>query len=774
MKVSKKIVGIILALTLVLSQFTTLGNIFGFGVIMAKADGVQGTTPPAPTNVICTSNTDTTIDLAWTTSTDSAGVTGYDIYRDGTEIGNASTASYTDSGLSASTSYTYTVKAEDTAGKISDASSPVSFTTANPSGATAPTAPTNVISSSQTDTTVSLLWTASTDDTGISSYDIFRNGAIIGNSSNTTYTDTGLSTSSTYTYTVKAKGSTGYVSDASIPVSFTTANPSGITAPTAPANLTSSSQTDTTVSLSWTASTDTTGISSYEIFRDGAEIGNSTGTAYTDTGLSASTTYTYTVRATDSNGYISDASSPESFTTDNPSGVTAPTVPTNLACTSNTETSISLSWTASTDDAGISSYEIFRNGAEIGSSPNTTYIDSGLSASITYTYTVKAEDTNGYISDASSTLDVTTPDTTPPTAPADLTCSSKTGTTVTLTWTASTDNVGVSGYDIYRDGIEIGYTSNMTYTDSGLSEATTYTYTIQAEDTAANLSDASNALNVMTSDTTPPTAPTEVTCTSNTETTVTLTWTASTDNVGVTSYDIYRNGSKVGSTANTTYTDSGLSVSTSYTYTVKAEDAVGNISDASSALNVTTPDTTPPTAPTDVACSSKTDTTVTLTWTASTDNVGVTCYDVYRNGMEIGSTSVTSYTDAGLSASTAYTYTVKSEDAAGNVSDASSAFNVTTANPPDTTPPTAPTNVTYTSVTDTSVTLTWTASTDNVGVTDYNIYRDGNEIGSTTGTTYTDSDLGAGTYYAYTVKAEDAAGNLSDASNPVSVTTTVS
>ncbi|MGW6208480.1 glycoside hydrolase family 6 protein [Streptomyces sp. NPDC055089] len=89
-------------------------------------------------------------------------------------------------------------------------------------------------------------------------------------------------------------------------------------------------------------------------------------------------------------------------------------------------------------------------------------------------------------------------------------------------------------------------------------------------------------------------------------------------------------------------------------------------------------DTQAPTAPTGVTATAKTSGSVSLSWTASTDNTGVTGYDVFRNGVKVGSTTTTSYTDSGLSASTAYTYTVKAKDAAGNVSAASSALSVTT------------------------------------------------------------------------------------------------
>lgn len=89
----------------------------------------------------------------------------------------------------------------------------------------------------------------------------------------------------------------------------------------------------------------------------------------------------------------------------------------------------------------------------------------------------------------------------------------------------------------------------------------------------------------------------------------------------------------------------------------------------------------------------------------------------------------------------------------------------------DTTPPTAPGNLRATGTTTTSVSLTWDASTDNVGVTGYEVYRGGTRVGTPTGTTFTDSGLTASTTYSYTVKAKDAAGNLSAASNQINATT---
>ncbi|MFC5908792.1 glycoside hydrolase family 6 protein [Streptacidiphilus monticola] len=187
-------------------------------------------------------------------------------------------------------------------------------------------------------------------------------------------------------------------------------------------------------------------------------------------------------------------------------------------------------------------------------------------------------------------------------------------------------------------------------------------------------------------DTTPPSVPTGLKVTGTTSSSVSLSWTASTDNVGVTAYNVYRGSTKVGTvTSGTTFTDTGLSASTAYSYTVTAQDAAGNVSAASAAVSATTAsstgggDTTPPSTPTGLTVTGTTSSSVSLSWTASTDNVGVTAYNVYRGSTKVGTvTSGTTFTDTGLSASTAYSYTVTAQDAAGNVSAASAAVTATT------------------------------------------------------------------------------------------------
>ncbi|MET9254580.1 cellulase family glycosylhydrolase [Streptomyces sp. NPDC003717] len=185
-------------------------------------------------------------------------------------------------------------------------------------------------------------------------------------------------------------------------------------------------------------------------------------------------------------------------------------------------------------------------------------------------------------------------------------------------------------------------------------------------------------------------------------------------------------------------------------------------------------DSQAPSAPAQLRSTAKTSTSVTLAWNAATDDTGVTGYDVYRGATKVGSPTTTGFTDTGLTAGTAYSYTVRARDAAGNVSSPSGALSVTTetgGGGGDTQAPSAPAQLRSTGKTASSVGLAWDAATDNVGVTGYDVYRGATKVGSATGTSYNDTGLSAATAYTYTVRARDAAGNTSAASNTVSVTT---
>ncbi|WP_423802973.1 fibronectin type III domain-containing protein [Paenibacillus dendrobii] len=183
-----------------------------------------------------------------------------------------------------------------------------------------------------------------------------------------------------------------------------------------------------------------------------------------------------------------------------------------------------------------------------------------------------------------------------------------------------------------------------------------------------------------------PTAPSNLRSTAVTSSSIALAWNASTDNVGVTGYDVYQGSAVVGSVSGSTlaFTHTGLAADTTYSYTVKAKDAAGNVSAASSALSVKTStsgggaDTQAPTMPTNLAVTGVTTSSVSLSWTASTDNVGVTGYNVYQGTTQVMTVTGTSATVTGLTAGTAYTFKVEAKDAAGNVSPQSAAVTATT------------------------------------------------------------------------------------------------
>lgn len=158
---------------------------------------------------------------------------------------------------------------------------------------------------------------------------------------------------------------------------------------------------------------------------------------------------------------------------------------------------------------------------------------------------------------------------------------------------------------------------------------------------------------------------------------------------------------------------------------------------------------------------------VTVAWSPSADNVGVAGYRVYFNGTFVKTQTATSYSRTGLACGTGYRISVSAYDSAGNRSSQASLTATTAActvtQPPaaDTQAPAAPASLTAASVTESAVTLSWPAATDNVGVTGYSVYRDGQKVADVTGTTASVSGLSCGTSYAFAVDAVDAAGNRS-------------
>jgi parallel beta-helix repeat protein len=179
---------------------------------------------------------------------------------------------------------------------------------------------------------------------------------------------------------------------------------------------------------------------------------------------------------------------------------------------------------------------------------------------------------------------------------------------------------------------------------------------------------------------------------------VDLSWSASTDTVGVTGYTVYRGGAPLITlgASTTSYQDLTVAPSTTYSYTVDAFDAAGNHSQQSIAALATTPaDTTPPSAPSQLHTTAVGATEVDVAWTGSTDNVRVDHYDVRRNNVSVGTTTLTSFADTTVQPGTSYTYAVVAYDEAGNPSGPSNSLNLTT--------PAAATTLSFAPVADTYV-----------------------------------------------------------------------
>ena len=338
----------------------------------------------------------------------------------------------------------------------------------------------------------------------------------------TTYSNTGLAAATSYSYRVRATDAAGNFSGYSNTATATTPAPPDTTPPTAPAGLTAMAASPSQVNLAWTAATDTVGVTGYLVERcqgSGctafAQIASVTTTTYSNTGLAAATSYSYRVRATDAAGNFSGYSNTATATTPAPPDTTPPTAPAGLTAMAASPSQVNLAWTAATDTVGVTGYLVERcqgSGctafAQVASVAGTAYGDAGLAPATSYRYRVRAMDAAGNLSGYSNTATATTPappDTTPPTAPAGLTATAANKSRINLAWTASTDNVGVTGYLVERcqgSGCtafaQIASVAGTTYSDTSLSPATSYSYRIRATDAAGNFSGYSNTATAAT------------------------------------------------------------------------------------------------------------------------------------------------------------------------------------------------------------------------------------------------------------------------------------
>ena len=274
-------------------------------------------------------------------------------------------------------------------------------------------------------------------------------------------------------------------------------------------------------------------------------------------------------------------------------------------------------------------------------------------------------------------------DTEAPTVPTNVRAENITENSADISWEASTDNVGVVAYEIYNDDVLLTTITEGTSTRlNELTAETEYNLSIKAVDAAGNKSEA-GTVSFKTEemkpevDTEAPTVPTNIKAENITENSADISWEASTDNVGVVSYEVY-NGDKLLITVKdkTSIKISDLKADTKYDLSIKAIDAAGNKSEAGTVSFKTEEikpevDTEAPTAPKDIKVEKITENSVYISWKESTDNVGVVAYEVY-NGDKLLVTvkDKTSVKISDLKAGTKYNLSIKAVDAAGNKSEA--------------------------------------------------------------------------------------------------------
>jgi chitodextrinase len=247
------------------------------------------------------------------------------------------------------------------------------------------------------------------------SYQWLKNGVAIAGANNSTYStpnstlaDNGAVYAVSVSNAPSFPGSTPSIAISANATLTVAPAPIDTTAPSVPANLVASAITQTTLTLSWQASTDAVGVTGYNVFLDNSLIGTSVTTSTSILGLLANTTYTFKVSAFDAATNESVPSTELVVTTLPMPDTTAPTIPTNLSASAITQTSFNLSWVASTDDVGVTNYEVFRNGVSVGTTALTSYSLTGLIANTNYDISIRASDTAGNWSAESLILSIKT------------------------------------------------------------------------------------------------------------------------------------------------------------------------------------------------------------------------------------------------------------------------------------------------------------------------------------------------------------------------------
>ena len=691
----------------------------------------EAPTPPANVHVVAATQSSVSVD--WDPAQDNVAVTGYYLYADGDRFRVSSTA-YTVQNADCGQSIAIAVVAYDAAGNRSALASAIVSTAPCPDRQP-PSAPQGFRQAATTQTSAVIEWIPSTDDVGVVRYGVYRGAQMVGAPTSPNAALTGLSCGSSTQFQVDAVDAAGNRSLRSS-VWVSASDCSDGQPPSTPTGLSVTSRDTTSVSLAWNPSTDDVGVADYRVSVGNVPATTTTQPEGTVSGLTCGTTYSFGVDASDVAGNRSSTATVSAATTACPTPppptsewtvcategqqctftgskdvrygangtYTAPrTFSAPVSC-SNTvfgdpvpgvakrcELRDASSTTPPPPPPPASEWTVcasegqqctFTGSKDVRYGANGTYTaPRTFSAPVSCSNAVFGDPLRGVakrceLRDTSSTTPPPPPppagDTIPPSPPTSLAVSASSNSSVSLTWSAATDNVGVTGYDAFANGVKSLTVAQRPAVLAGLKCGTAYQLGLEAFDGAGNRS-ARAGLTTSTApctDTQAPTAPQNVAATSRTETSIALSWSGSTDNVGVTAYGLYRGGAFQSPVSGTTGLYTGLSCNTNYTLAVDARDAAGNASARTTVMVSTTacPDTTPPSVPTGLAASNVTQSGLTLAWNATTDNVGTTGYDVYRNGSKVAYATTTSAAQTGLSCGTPYTFGVVARDAAGNSS----------------------------------------------------------------------------------------------------------
>ena len=529
---------------------------------VGSGGGGGDTTPPsAPTGLSVAGTTDTTVDLTWTASS-SSDVAHYIVYESGSKVAEATGTSTTVTGLASATELSLTLSAVDDAGNESGTAGPVTART---------DANAQDYSQSTSEPDASTLSVSFTPSHSAASVDL--NYSVDGGSQTTTAmsdgngdgtwtaTVSGLSGGQSVSYYFTFEKGGNYYDTASFSVTFG----GDSSAPTAPTNLTSPAQTDTTIDLSWDASTDNVGVDHYEVYLNGANRTSVSDTTVTLSNLSAGTSYDTYVVAVDAAGNRSAPSATITVSTsggsDGQSAYNGPhTIPGTIEAEDFDEGGSGVAYSDTT--AGNEGGAYRSTDVDLGGNGSGGTAVGWTAAGEWLEYTVQV--------DADGTYDLT------------VAVASGSG--------GGEFHVEVDGSDVTGPitvGDTGGWDAFQTQTVSGIS-LTSGEHVIRLAVDSAGF-DIDSVSFESAGDSTPPTAPANLTATGQSQTSIDLSWdAASDDGTGVDHYNVYEGSAKQTEVTGTTATLTGLSADTSYTYTVTAVDGAGNESDQSNSVTATT------------------------------------------------------------------------------------------------------------------------------------------------------------------------------------------